>query len=304
MNIHFKKVLAGAVMIAGLAAAGLALAGNINTGTTDHYAWTNVTGWIDFDSSVTVSATKLTGNPSSTQIGSISLDCTNTPNGNICGGPAGSWWVANDGNGNLSGWAWSDAIGWISFCGNASAGSGATGGCPGSPTYQVKIDTTNGDFSGFAWNDVVGWIGFNCHDSEGITCAHDYKVATSFTAGPTPPNGFGPGGFDSNTWLISRVFDTRVTGGAAFNTITWQGNQPAGTAVGFQIATSNNAAGPWNYYGPSGDGTTVYSPNVNTQAKIARKFHNNFQYVRYRAYLLWAGSSSPRVDDVIISYSP
>ena len=58
---------------------------------------------------------------------------------------------------DLSGHAWSEKIGWISFSGNAGDGS----------PYSVKVDTTNkdigstGDFSGHAWSSNVGWISFN-----------------------------------------------------------------------------------------------------------------------------------------------
>jgi hypothetical protein len=46
----------------------------------------------------------------------------------------------------LSGYAWSDTIGWISF-------SGA------SPAYAVSEDTS-GNLTGYAWSDNIGWIKF------------------------------------------------------------------------------------------------------------------------------------------------
>lgn len=46
----------------------------------------------------------------------------------------------------LSGYAWTENIGWISMSGNG---------------YSVKIDTTlGGIFSGFAWSENIGWINF------------------------------------------------------------------------------------------------------------------------------------------------
>ena len=54
---------------------------------------------------------------------------------------------------NLSGYAWSDNIGWISFnCTN-------TDSCAASD-YGVNIDQ-NDKFSGYAWSDNIGWISFN-----------------------------------------------------------------------------------------------------------------------------------------------
>lgn len=48
---------------------------------------------------------------------------------------------------NVSGYAWSDNIGWISF-------NDTTGGNPAQP-YGVKINTTSGDISGIAWSSGV-----------------------------------------------------------------------------------------------------------------------------------------------------
>ena len=62
---------------------------------------------------------------------------------------------------NVSGWAWSSNIGWISFnCTNPGAG-----GC--ASNYGVNVDSGTGNFSGYAWaatNDpdsAIGWISFN-----------------------------------------------------------------------------------------------------------------------------------------------
>ncbi|MCP5019020.1 MAG: hypothetical protein GY938_27635, partial [Ketobacter sp.] len=58
---------------------------------------------------------------------------------------ADNYGVNNDGNGNLSGYAWSANAGWINF--NPSDG-------------QVTIDPTTGEFDGYAWGENVGWIHF------------------------------------------------------------------------------------------------------------------------------------------------
>jgi hypothetical protein len=55
---------------------------------------------------------------------------------------------------NVSGWAWSDNIGWISF--NCTD----TASC-GTADYGVDVNLINGEFSGRAWSDAVGWISFN-----------------------------------------------------------------------------------------------------------------------------------------------
>lgn len=52
---------------------------------------------------------------------------------------------------NVSGWAWSENIGWLSF-NSISNGSGVD--------YGVHIDS-NGLFSGYAWSEHIGWIKFD-----------------------------------------------------------------------------------------------------------------------------------------------
>jgi len=54
---------------------------------------------------------------------------------------------------NVSGYAWSETIGWISFnCTN--------GDVCASSNYGVNIDSTTGNFSGYAWSENIGWIDF------------------------------------------------------------------------------------------------------------------------------------------------
>ncbi len=82
---------------------------------------------------------------------------------------------------NVSGWAWNDKYGWISFnstnCdidgdgtyeGASEDGGPAPADCPSSGTvndYGVNIDPTTGDFSGYAWSSNLGWISFNRSDT-------------------------------------------------------------------------------------------------------------------------------------------
>ena len=109
---------------------------------------------------------------------------------------------------------------------------------------------------------------------------------------------------DSNCILTSSIFDTGVSGGAALNTIMWQGNQPSGTAVKFQIASSNSSSGPWNYFGSDGSSSSYYAPaGPNVQIRLRSVDHNNKRYFRYKVFFDTAGVSLPRVDDVIINWS-
>lgn len=66
---------------------------------------------------------------------------------------------------NLSGFAWSENIGWISF--NSTSDGSAV-------SYGVNVDTSTqgaggiGLFSGYAWSENIGWISFNQSDITGI----------------------------------------------------------------------------------------------------------------------------------------
>ncbi|GEM_PF-1163838 len=95
--------------------------------------------------------------------------------------------------------------------------------------------------------------------------------------------------------LVSSVFDTGVVSGAGLNTIMWQGSQISGQVI-FKIASSNNSAGPWNY----SSAINVSGPNV--QVKIDPSLSNK-RYVRYKLIMDSNQSNSPRIDDVILSWS-
>lgn len=200
--------------------------------------------------------------------------------------------VLNDGSGNLSGWAWNDAIGWISFCGGKS-----TTNCPGTTNYETTIDS-GGNFQGWAWNDNVGWISFNC-DNNSSCGTSNYSVVTTWI----PPTGTT---FIST--LDSPTFDTGDTTGAQFNSILWQGTSAASSTVQFQLAASNSSSGPWTFTGPDGTGNTYYTP---TAPGVSAPFNyygatNNFtgEFFRYRVTITSGAGVSAKVNDVIVNWSP
>jgi hypothetical protein len=268
-----------------------------NIDATDHWAWNDLAGYIDFYNtdtggghSVIVSATKVQGYASSS-IGVISLDCATSPAGNICG--TSSYSVLNDGSGNLSGWGWNDYYGWISFCGGQGSAN-----CPGSISYITYIDAS-GIFRGYAWNDVLGYISF-CGGQVATDCpgSIQYKVATSWVATTT------------SGYLDSSTFDTGVAGGAAINSVIWRGTMPSprnSASVGIQLAVSSSSAGPWNYFGADGTANTWYGLNSNPgdAITVSYVFHNNARYFRYRVQLTsnLAQTQSPKVQDVIVNWS-
>ncbi|MFC1629930.1 hypothetical protein ACFL06_00125 [Patescibacteria group bacterium] len=69
--------------------------------------------------------------------------------------PSFSEEIKADSSDNVSGWAWSENIGWISFnCEDMFS-------CP-SVNYGVDVNlTTTGNFTGYAWSENIGWINFD-----------------------------------------------------------------------------------------------------------------------------------------------
>ncbi len=257
---------------------------NISAASADHWAWNDLVGWIDFytTNTITVNSQQLTGYASSSAW-DISLDCATTRSGNVCG--SSNYKVTNDGSGNLSGWAWNAAYGWISFdCHNNN-------GC-GQSSYEVLINPGDGSFTGYAWNDVIGWISFNCGNYGGCG-ASSYRVVTSWTTAAA--TGF----------LDSSTYDTGVSGGVQLNSVLWHGILPAGASAQFQFAGSNSPSGPWTYVGSDGTSNTYYVAAPDVSMPLGFTFHNNFRYFRYRVTLVsnLGQTASPRVDDVIVNWS-
>lgn len=284
-----------------------------NIDATNKWAWNDAIGWINFYSSNSVNVTvdKLTGYALIESTGEeISFDCETSPLGDICA-TQGNYFVGNDVDGKLDGWAWNDSFGWISFCG----GLGTTD-CPGTVSYQVTINPTTDEFEGWAWNDLIGWISFNCSNNSACGTSN-YKVETSWVQ-PTAVSG----------WLISNTFDTGFTDGVGYNSIMWLGDpQQAGNSAKFQFATSDCENGGANqtecddtltsYWGDpktSGDGafvgsdgtsSTFYGPSLSGIPNVIYTHHVNKQYYRYKIYLDRAEGNtlSPLIEDVIINWS-
>lgn len=270
-----------------------------------HWAWNPAVGWIDFQGdgahkNVNVRDDRVDGYAGSAAVGYLQLDClTPPPGGTADCVTAGDWRVTKDAGGHLAGWAWSETVGWISFSdGNAGAG--------GSFPYGVSIDVSSGpdrgEFSGWAWNAIVGWISFNCandHDpdsggAQGICSSRDYQVKADLPLG----------GGDSGD-LISSTFDFSSGEGVMLNALMWKGLLPTGTVVKLQIASSNTDSSPSGFAGPDGTNATYYQPGGPGIFKEIKN-HGNIKYFRYRVFLESDNgrSAAPRVDDVIINYSP
>jgi len=298
MLLKFSKTFFAIVLLTMffVFARAVSAATNISATTTDHWAWNDIIGWIDFygTNSVNVFSNRLEGYASSLA-GEVSLDCHTTSHSppDICA--QSNYQVTNNNNdtaGNLSNWAWNDQYGWISFdCHN----NGGCGTGPGSSTYQVYIDGNTGNFNNYAWNDVIGWISFNCADTG---CPPNYKVNTAWRATSTIAT------------LDSATYDTGVSVGAQLNSVLWHGNQNgiSGYPVKFQFAVGNSTSGSWttNFFGLGCSTDAYYADSPDKSIKLDYNCFNNFRYFRYRVIMIsnQLNTVSPRVDDVIVNWSP
>ena len=191
----------------------------------------------------------------------------------------------------LSGFAWSEAIGWISF-------SCKSGGNCSDNDYGVTIDSVTGDFSGYAWNDVIGWISFNgLINPPG---AGSYKVSTGWRSFPVGAE------------LTSSIIDAGSS--VHWNTLKWL-KVPGALDVGsvqFQVATLNNPStmlNDWTFVDPDSCGAGVFStallPSISKIITCQSSSFQNTRYLRYKIRLTsnLARTQSPRVDDIIITWS-
>ena len=84
---------------------------------------------------------------------------------------------------NVSGWAWSENIGWISFnCYNEYDGvleSHCTDAGYDSD-YGVNIEPSTGNFSGYAWSENIGWISFEPADVSSCPIAGTCETKLDF----------------------------------------------------------------------------------------------------------------------------
>lgn len=115
--------------------------------------------------------------------------------------------------------------------------------------------------------------------------------------------------------LTSNVYDTAVTDGAAYHSVNWKG-QLGGAGqnegkVRFQLATSNNAGGPWTYIGGATCGAGDYYDATNSSKAVETgcSGHNNARYYRYKVQICsndcsTAGTNTPTVTDVNVSWAP
>jgi hypothetical protein len=262
-----------------------------NISTTTKWAWNDIVGWIDFyanGNGLNVKPYRIDrwGLIDDSTDGYIATHCASRPPdaSNDCSENFG----ITNASGTLTGYAWSDDYGWISFEGS------------GTSTYGVTIDGS-GYFHGYAWNDIIGWISFNCLEPD-ICATSNYRVLSTWPVDPGPAT--------TTIYLESTTIDTESNDGFIINSIYWEGSLPAGSIIGFQlgVATSTDFTGV-EFVGPDGTASTIYEAtdidggeSIVVYSRYHSPFQSGYRYFRYRVYLDKAGSS-PVVSKVVVNWS-
>jgi len=202
---------------------------------------------------------------------------------------------------NISGWAWNDHIGWISFNSNDCDKNGngyvdtsvITNSCNGNDdattpvkNYGVSIDPATGDLSGHAWNDKIGWISFDRSET-GAPPRQPYlngTILANYNRGNNQIDGWAKIlilGDDG--WIKLRKFasDDGVDYGTSVNPATgelvgwaWNANNDTGAGIGWVSFNCLNES-------PQCSGTNYkVTAGVNNAPTVANLTAPNWNYLQ------------------------
>lgn len=273
---------------------------------TYRYAFNDLIGWIDFgNGTVTFGANATTTGYGTSNVGDVALDCKTTPAGDICA--TSLFGVVQDNSNTLSGFAWNEALGWISM--NCASVTPPQCAANGGYDYKVTIDPVTGFLYGWAWTDTGGWVSFNCDRTNDGTPPPENTNLCSAARGGTNQSDYAvkTGVSTVATAVVdSTILDSGSDYGVTLNTISWIGTLSPGTGVSFQLATSTASTGPWNFVGSDGTSNSYYRPLApGVPRKLDRSLFTGGRYFRVKTILESDTllSTSPTVTDVIINYS-
>lgn len=197
---------------------------------------------------------------------------------------------------------------YVSNVNRDGSGNIAASGTDDPSTQQITAVTTRADGGVTQFSEYLtrssnavftqsSWSGGSGQDGPITSPTNTYSTSTSIVLSGTSLSC--SAGTSAN--LTSSIIDTQSPLGSAINDIIWQGSVGGGGAS-FQLAPSNNSAGPWNYIGPTGGGS-YYTAGPNTSISVTNV--NNYRYVRYLIYLNCpVGQTAPIVNSVNINWSP
>jgi hypothetical protein len=224
-------------------------------------------------------------------IGKIYFNCNSTDlaGANSCGTAAFAVSIGalSGGTYPLTGYAWNDLVGWISFGSNVN------------DAVYLKTESGKWTFDGAAWNDVIGWVTFNCVDAsiEGSNICgnpgdpfYNYKVQKNGLAAMVSAD------------FVSEIFDTQVTA-PVYNYILWRGNT-TGVLAKFDVETSADLS-IWHLLDLASLTSNADCSNPDDLCDLSSATHE--RYIRYKinfASVDFAAAPDFSIDDVIINYSP
>lgn len=212
---------------------------------------------------------------------------------------------------NVSGFAWSENIGWISFnskdCdidddgvfeGAGETGGPAPTGCPTSGTannYGVNINSSTGNFSGYAWSSNVGWIDFapaSGYPSNPQSAAH-YNSATGQITGWAKILSLGDDG-----WLKMAGDGASWNGSACEGTNDYGNTNQCNWGVKIDSGTGDFSGWAWN-----GGGIGWVSFNSNNCDTNDNGFLDvvcggddiTITYIDYKVHAEGIGNASPTI---------
>lgn len=177
---------------------------------------------------------------------------------------------------NVSGYAWSENIGWISFnCANTNLPLPQCSVFD----YGVNLDTITGNFSGRAWAENIGFITFNIGEMGACpagACQPKLDLVSGVVSGwaraMTPLVGGQLGGWDG--WISFNCANTGTCGASNYNVyLDSSGPTPklTGWAWGGGGSTASNAVVGWIAFDASNNvPTTPPAPTTNCTVAICQ----------------------------------
>lgn len=222
--------------------------------------------------------------------------------GDYCASPSHyfSWTFSpsSSGESNVSGFAWSDNIGWVCF--NSDSDGSET-------EYGTNISEVDGDLSGYAWSENIGWISFNRSETGN-------PPASPFNGGSGPIAQYDSGSGDLTGWMKALSYGDSWDGWIRFEDASidgsgdWQGWAWSDLVVGwlslngsgykvilsdyesleqskFQLQVDNNS----DFASPEVD-MTVESPSQNQAVVVATSPGTNqlaYNTVYYWRLKIW-----------------
>ncbi len=226
---------------------------------------------------------------------------------------------------NISGFAWSENIGWVSF--NSTS--------DGSPiSYGVNLNLDTGDLSGQAWSEHIGWISFNRADTgnppaspfnggSGPIAQYNFDTGQltgwfrvlaysggwdgwiKFYNATVDANGDWHGWAWTDTvggWLSFNSSDSGAGGSAYKVTMAGGINRPP-SASGLEVVKGDYCATPAHYFS-----WTYSDPDGDTESQFQFQVDNNSDFSSPEIDRNYSGLSNPNPttnnQTVVVAVSP